>query len=170
MKPVDRMIRHIIAPRMQELGFSRRHNTWNRHRFARVQVVNIQQSINNTVDRAGFTVNLGQRLGIGRGEGAWVSSTDCHPEPRRLGFLTPTRADTWYQCDPSDPVDVDRAVRECLADLDAYGLPWLDGLPTSDASYPSHPPDAATHERTRAGSRRASRWIGWLRAHLASRR
>lgn len=161
MKSVDRTIRRIIAPRMEALGFSRRHNTWNRRLFARVQVVNIQQSSYNTDTRASFAVNLGHRPGIALGAGTWTRSSDCRPEPRRLGFLTPARADTWYQCDPSDPTDVDRAVRECLADLDAYGLPWLDGSPA---------PEAATAERTDDGSRRPPRWIGWLRKHLPSGR
>lgn len=167
MKSVDRTISRIIAPRMKQIGFSRRHNTWNRRLLIQVQVVNIQQSVNNTDDRVRFTVNLGQRLDIAPGEGAWVRATDCHPESRRLGFLTPAREDTWYRCDPSDPIDVDRAVRECLADLNAYGLPWLDGSPASGAS---HSPDAATRERTGDGSRTARRWIGWLRKHLASKK
>ncbi len=170
MKSVDRAIRRIIAPRMEEAGFSRRHNTWNRRLFARVQVVNIQQSSYNTDTRASFAVNLGHRPGIALGAGTWARSSDCRPEPRRLGFLTPARADTWYRCDPSDPIDLDRAVRECLADLDAYGLPWLDGSPAPDASHSSHAPKAATRARTDDGFRGVTRWIGWLRKHLSSRR
>ena len=166
MKPVDRAISQIIAPRMRALDFSRRHHTWNRRLFARVQVVNIQKSIDNTEDRVRFTVNLGQRLAIGLRADTWLRATDCRPEPRRLGFLTPARQDTWYQCDPNDALDVERAVRACLADLDAYGLPWLDGLPASDAALPQAP-DAAIRER--GGGRLAGvlRWIGWLRKQRA---
>lgn len=153
MKAVDKAINAVIAPRLKVLGFARRHHTWNRREAWRIQVVSVQQSSNNTEIEARFTVNLGYRIGIVKAD--WVRPTECRPETRRLGFLTPAREDTWYRCVPGDPSDVERAVRDCLADIESYGLPWLDGLVGSDRPGPSGDP-----------ARRAARpssLAGWVR-------
>lgn len=42
MKFIDRAIDATIAPRPKELGFVRRHHTWNRREFRHVQALKIQ--------------------------------------------------------------------------------------------------------------------------------
>ncbi|WEZ84127.1 DUF4304 domain-containing protein [Rhizobium sp. 32-5/1] len=123
MGAFEQAVGRKIAPRLKAEGFVRRGQSWNRRRDGEVQVISFQRSSNNTVLDARFTVNVGVTPDL-LAPDAWVAEHDCRWR-MRIGMLRPERQDHWYRYLPDDPGQVEAAIAEALADIEAFVLPCL---------------------------------------------
>ncbi len=118
MPVFDRAVNRLIAPRLKEWGFARHHNSWNRRSLWVTEIIELQQSRSNTALGARFTINLGIAFRPWP-TSAWLKPHDCRFH-RRIGQLRPDGQDHWYRYRPRDEAETERAVREALADIEAY--------------------------------------------------
>jgi hypothetical protein len=123
MGAFEQAVGRKIAPRLKAEGFVRRGQSWNRRRDGEVQVISLQRSSNNSVLEARFTVNVGVTPDL-LAPDAWVAEHGCRWR-MRIGMLRPERQDHWYRYLPDDPGQVEAALAEALADIEAFVIPCL---------------------------------------------
>ncbi|OJF98743.1 DUF4304 domain-containing protein [Pararhizobium antarcticum] len=130
MGAFEQAVGRQIAAKLKADGFARRGQSFNRRRGCEIQVISLQRSRNNTALRARYTVNIGVTPDLGAPD-AWVEASACRWR-MRIGMLRPERQDHWYDYRPDDPENLDAAIAETLADIEAYALPCL-----SETRFPS---------------------------------
>jgi hypothetical protein len=126
-KQVIEAFREHVAPGLRAAGFVGRGGHFVRRHGAVTHVVELQHSIYG----GRFTVNLGLGLEWLHPQVRWVPEPALGPHAHdctrwvRLGLVTPARADVWWSFTEEEGSLEDTAAR-LNADLDQYGLPWLE--------------------------------------------
>jgi len=117
-------IREGIGPALLEHGFRGRSSTFSREIGDVFQLIQLQAAADNSSEGARFTINVA----------VWVPALASEPKPsvadshwsRRLGDLSPERADLWWQA--NDLAMADEAANDMAKSIEAFAIPALDHL------------------------------------------
>lgn len=117
-------MRHLLKLR----GFKKRGAIFHRPIGDVVHLISLQSSRSSTGDSARVTVNLAVWCKIFDDSGIAPSVWTAHWR-ERLGHEMPAKADVWWTI--SSDEGLASATSEIMIALESYGLPALDGLPSS---------------------------------------
>lgn len=135
-KLLQKAIKGTLDPAIVRMGFEGKKRSYRRTRNGLLDIVDIQLWKYNDATRARFTIELGicvpvalemtaalQSFSYFRPSIANPGITEC-AERERLGILMPEPRDRWWTMSSgTDPSDV---ANEVIANLQRFGIPWLE--------------------------------------------
>lgn len=128
-KTIDGIIKAELAPLLKRKGFKKKARNFYREHSDRIELMNIQSSQWNEGQEGKFTVNVGVYFP------AISEITDAPPVKgmpkvydctirERIGLITKTRRDTWWEIGPKTDHKVVAA--DLVSKVNSICLPWLE--------------------------------------------
>ena len=142
-KLLQKVFRDTLEPAIVHLGFEGKNGTYRRTRNGLMDIVDVQRWKYNDASRARFTIELGTCVPVALEMAAALPSfayfrasvaspgiTEC-AERERLGILMPAPEDLWWTV--SSGTDPSAVAHEVIANLDTFGIPWLERHESQEA-------------------------------------
>jgi hypothetical protein len=127
----NQMVRDALQPMLKTAGFAKKGLNFYRRRTATVEVINLQRSCWNSVERLEFFVNIGSY--VPALDAAWgepilefPKEYECHFR-RRLEALAPFGCDRFGFSSPAEAIEIQPKLRAALAEALAF-LEKMDSL------------------------------------------